>query len=92
MAMKDNLISDVAIEMYPKGLSYDNSCPYVDAIKKQSCSHCRMYFGSICRKTFHQAACKTVASPLEKQRVKPQRIAARQQRKLLCVIEMQENE
>ena len=94
MAMKDNLISDVATKMFPKGLPYDYSCPSVDAatIKKRSCSHCGMYFGSICRKNSHQAACKTVASPLEKQHVTARRIAARRQRKLLCVIEMQENE
>ena len=92
--MKDNLISDVATKMYPKGLPYDYSCPAVDAatINKRSCSHYGMYFGSICRKTSHQAACKTVASPLEKQRVKLQRIAALRQRELLCVMEMQNRE
>ena len=92
--MKDNLISDMATKMYSKGLPYNYSCPTVDAttIKKRSCSHCGMYFGSICRKTSHQAACKTVAFPLEKQRVESQRIAARRQKKLMCVIEMQENE
>ena len=71
MAMKDNLISDVATKMYPKGLPYGLLLPSVDAATI--------------------AACKTVAFPLEKQRVTQRRIAARRQIKLLCMFEMQEN-
>ena len=83
-----------ATKKFPKGITYDYSCPSVDQdmITRRMCSHCGQYFLSLKAKSLHQASCRVIKGCIENstERVRPLRVDACWQRKLLCVMTFQE--
>ena len=73
-----------------KSIPYDYSCPSTkDALMKQICKHCGLHFGSFKQKLNHNSCCKSYKSAISiddqqepMNRVRPQRIAAHQLKKI----------
>ena len=97
IALRGALMPNQVTKKYSKGIPYDLSCPSTKKdIQKRLCLHCGLYFGTIKSLNKHRRHCKKPSSNQEiaeqQIRVRPIRVAARRQRELLCVMEMQELE
>ena len=101
ISLQNTLIPNRALKKFPMGIPYDYSCPSVkDVLEKRICVHYGLYFGTIKEKSIHASYCRTKVvappnpgvrheEPETRQRVRPQRIAARRQGELLCALAMQ---
>ena len=104
LALGATLLPEKAAKKYPMGIPYDYACPSTkECLSDRLCNYCGMYFGTIKSKQQHSTACKPKpkeSKPNEKsanqiaevKKVRPQRVAARRQREILCVMAYQELE
>ena len=98
LALNARLIPCRASDKYQKGIPYDYSCPSTkDCLSDHICKYCGLYFGSIKSKQNHSSSCRkkesTPSVNIEQPRkVRPQRVAARHQKELLCAMAFQELE
>ena len=100
IALNGSLLPKHASTKFPKGVPYDYSCPSTkDTLTDRVCMYCGLYFGSIKSKQNHSSYCRTKESRAVgdeqhggTRKVRPQRVAARHQKELLCAISFQELE
>ncbi|XP_042896686.1 uncharacterized protein [Parasteatoda tepidariorum] len=71
-------------------IPYDAACPSVEGdIKRKICPTCGIYFASLTCLKDHKKICK---SPLQINKVRPVRVAARREKELLVILRNQESE
>ena len=96
IALQASLTPKQAIKKFPKGIPYNYSCPSTkDVLTGRLCYHCGLYFGSIKSTVNHSSYCRTKAetsTAAVTRKVRPQRVAARRQKELLCAMAFQELE
>ena len=94
IALQASLTPKQAIKKFPKGIPYDYSCPSTkDVLTGRLCYHCGLYFGSIKSNVNDSSYCRTKAeasTAVVTRKVRPQRVAARRQKELLCAMAFQE--
>ena len=97
MALDKSFLSSRALKKFPKGLPYDFACPTMQNIlPKRICVKCGKYFASVNSLRSHAASCssgsKDATSAVSRGLVRPQRLAAKRQRELVCVLRYMETE
>ena len=96
IALQASLTPKQAIKKFPKGIPHDYSCPSTkDVLTGRLCYHCGLYFGRIKSNVNHSSYCRTTAegsTAAVTRKVRPQRVAARRQKELLCAMAFQELE
>ena len=94
--MQASLTPNQAIKKFSKGIPYDYSCHLTnDVLTGRLCYHCGLYFGSIKSNVNHSSYCRTkteASTAAVTRKVRPQRVAARRQKELLCAMAFQELE
>ena len=94
ISLQNALMPAHATKKFPKGITYDYSCPSVDQdmITRRMCSHCGLYFLPLKAKSFHRASGRVIKGCIKNstERVRPLRVDACRQRELLCVMAFQE--
>ena len=97
MALDKSVLPSRALKKFPKGLPYEFACPTVQNIlPKRICSKCGKYFASLKSLKSHAASCSSgsrdATSVVSRDLVRPQRLAAKRQRELMCVLRYMETE
>ena len=96
IALQASLTPKQAIKKFPKDIPYDYSCSSTkDVLTGRLCYHCGLYFGSIKSNVNHSSYCRTKAeasTAAVTRKVRPQRVAARRQKELLCAMAFRELE
>ena len=97
MLLGNDVIPPGMKRRYAKGVPYDFSCPTLQTERKRICEKCGLYHASIKSMKAHHRQCDdgTTTGPVHQApvaRIRPQRVAARQQRELMCLITRMDNE
>jgi hypothetical protein len=96
IALDKSIVPSKAFKKFPKGLPYDFSCPSVEnVLPRRICADCGIYFATIKSMKVHKNICNSKTPKnfsKQEEKLRPQRLAARRQQELLCVIVGSEEE
>ncbi|CAB3979548.1 Hypothetical predicted protein [Paramuricea clavata] len=93
LAINKNIFPPRVAVKFPKGTPYDFACPNVEKdLPRKVCAKCGLCFATIKYNAAHKAWC-SARTPIScsVERIRPQRIAARRQRELMCVLVEEES-
>uniref|UniRef100_UPI00358F8CD5 uncharacterized protein n=1 Tax=Myxine glutinosa TaxID=7769 RepID=UPI00358F8CD5 len=100
LVIGNGVIPARAKKKFAKGLPYDFACRSLqNELQRRICGNCGLYHASIKSVSAHSCICREKSSPtmpttlqIAVQRVRPQRVVAKRQRELMCVIRYMETE
>ena len=98
LALNKSVLPPRALKQFPKHIPYDFACPSVqNVLQKRMCNFCSYYCASIRSITDHMKTCdKKVNNGIGQvstsvPKIRPQRLAAKRQRELMCLVKYMEN-